>query len=177
MMIQLNIYIILLLVIPLWLWARRRHFHKKEWTWYRELLIHVFFVYLCLVFYFTMQPFHFILPDRHAIYFDFNLFYQLRHMADGYLDYQLLYSMGNVLMFVPFGVLLPILFPFARGFFRMLLFGFLFSLTIELTQTFFTIARRGTIDDLFFNTVGAIIGFVLFWLFQKIGQRIEIWYG
>ena len=67
----------------------------------------------------------------------------------------------NFCMFVPFGILLPMGFPFFRKELRVTLMGFGCSLLIELAQL---ITRRGMFepDDLLGNTVGAMIGYGLF---------------
>lgn len=41
---------------------------------------------------------------------------------------------GNVLAFVPFGAILPVISRRMRGFFRVMLLGFSFSLLVECTQ-------------------------------------------
>jgi len=116
-----------------------------------------------------MRPFHFQLPNTlRTFYFDIQLFYQLRHMVDGYLAYQLLYSVGNVVMFIPFGLLMPILYKKMNHWLYIVFIGFSCSLVIELVQAAFTLTRRGTVDDLFFNTVGALLGYLLF----RIGHTI-----
>ena len=138
--------------------------------------MNIFFIYILGVIYVTLRPFHFIIPlvVGKSYSFDFNLFYNLKNMSGGYFGYQLLYSLGNILMLVPFGLLIPILFKTARRFYKIILFGFVFSLTIELTQTFFTMTRSGTVDDLVFNTMGAAIGYALFLIVKSVSQRSEI---
>ncbi len=67
---------------------------------------------------------------------------------------------ANAIMFIPFGILLPLIFSEYRNFGKTLLAGFLFSLTIELSQLF---NHRATdIDDLIMNTLGTAIGFAIF---------------
>jgi glycopeptide antibiotics resistance protein len=67
-------------------------------------------------------------------------------------------------MTVPFGILIPLLNPKIRSFMKILLSGLLFSLIIELVQ-YFTGRGLFEFDDLFNNTVGAIIGYLLFLYF------------
>lgn len=72
--------------------------------------------------------------------------------------------LGNTLVFVPFGLALTGVLPRGRAaqtIWRVALGGFLLSLTIELAQL--TIPSRATdVDDLIFNTLGAIIGALLY---------------
>lgn len=75
---------------------------------------------------------------------------------------------GNVLVFVPFGFLIPI--ALGGGFWRMFLVHTLGVVGLELAQL---ITRRGSldVDDLILNTLGAVIGYVAFrslqWLYRR----------
>ncbi len=72
---------------------------------------------------------------------------------------------GNVLVFMPFGFLLPIMGRRLRGFFRIILLGFALSLAVECIQL---ITGTGCfdVDDLFLNTVGSALGFLIFAIMQ-----------
>lgn len=63
----------------------------------------------------------------------------------------------NVLLFVPLGVFLPLLWPDMRRVGRTALCGLTFSLLIEILQIF--TFRASDINDLLTNTLGAVIGF------------------
>src|SRR5690625_4935354 len=174
-MIQLNFIVILCIAISLWLFLRGKKYVDKKEPLHsnREIVMNIFFIYILSVIYVTMKPFHFDIPFLvgRNYSFDFHLFYNLRHMASSHFEYQLLYSLGNILMLIPFGLLFPTLFKSAHGFFKIVLLGFLLSLTIEVTQTFFTPTRRGTVDDLFFNTTGAAIGYILFVIVRSLSEK------
>ena len=72
----------------------------------------------------------------------------------------------NVVMFFPFGFLAPLIWKNMRRYSRVLIAGFGFSLLIELSQL---LCLRGTdVDDLIMNTLGALIGFLLY----KAGVRL-----
>ena len=72
----------------------------------------------------------------------------------------------NVIMFMPFGFLLPLLWEKCRSIPKTIVAGFLFSLSIEIGQLF---NRRQTdIDDLLMNVLGTILGFCIWLLFNKI---------
>ena len=66
---------------------------------------------------------------------------------------------GNVLAFVPFGILVPWLSDGRVKFIGMLVYGFALSLTIETVQL---VCKVGTfdVDDLFLNVVGAVAGYI-----------------
>lgn len=172
-LIQIPLPAIISIALPLWVWLRIRNVDRTEnfsGSW--EFFVNLFFVYGCALFIATMRPFMFQFPwigSQKAITFDIYLFEELRHMAVGSELLQLFYSVGNVMMFIPFGFLIPFLFPFARHFFITVALGFSLSFTIEMVQMLFTFTRRGTIDDLVFNTIGAMIGYVLFRMIDDVG--------
>lgn len=68
----------------------------------------------------------------------------------------------NILLLIPFGYLLPTLFPRLRWW-QVILLGLAFSLTIELLQLI-TKLGYADVDDLINNTLGAAIG----WLCYKL---------
>lgn len=68
---------------------------------------------------------------------------------------------GNVVGFLPFGVILPVLKRNMRSFWKILLLSFEFSAMIEVTQL---ITRVGSfdVDDIILNTAGGVLGYILF---------------
>lgn len=68
-------------------------------------------------------------------------------------------SILNVLLFLPLGLFLPLLWQSFRNLRAIALFGFGLSLTVELLQmlTF----RTTDVNDLITNTVGCMVGFLL----------------
>ncbi|MGG0257675.1 VanZ family protein [Bacillus mycoides] len=79
----------------------------------------------------------------------------------------------NIVLFMPFGFLLPTIWPQFRKMKNTVCAGFFFSLAIELNQLLNN--RITDIDDLFTNTLGAIVGYViyrvLFEMFKMICKR------
>ena len=75
----------------------------------------------------------------------------------------------NVVLFVPLGFLLPLLWPKENRFWKILLAGVSFSLLIELSQLLNL--RSTDIDDLLLNTLGAAIGFALYRAVAAITKR------
>lgn len=67
----------------------------------------------------------------------------------------------NIIMMIPLGFLLPLIWKQFRALKKVALSGFLLSLCIELSQLF-TQSRNTTTDDLIMNTLGAIIGYFIF---------------
>ena len=78
---------------------------------------------------------------------------------------------GNVLAFVPFGFFFFFFGSHARGLFRMGLFSFEFSLLVETIQL---VSKVGSfdVDDLMLNTLGGILGYVIFSLCNYIRRKV-----
>lgn len=85
---------------------------------------------------------------------------------------------GNVVVFMPFGFLVPVMYreqrkgvSFRGHYFRSFLFvtflGFTFSFMIETIQL---VTRVGCfdVDDMFLNTSGVILGYVIYYISKKI---------
>ena len=93
--------------------------------------------------------------------------------ADGGIG---LIAMENVLLFIPFGIFVPVLWKFYRHWWNLVLMAFITSMLIELSQL---ISGRGffELDDILLNTAGAWIGYFLFFLFyyslRAVGRRVK----
>ncbi len=77
---------------------------------------------------------------------------------------------GNIIVFMPFGFLLPIMSSRLRGFFRVVLLGLALSLLVECIQLA-TNTGRFDVDDLLLNTIGAALGFLIFVLVRHGRKR------
>ena len=73
---------------------------------------------------------------------------------------------GNVLLFIPAGVLLPKLWPKQRNFFRFFATCTGIMFFIEVLQLF-TLLGSFDIDDLILNLAGMTLGFIGYHLFRK----------
>lgn len=165
-MLEINGVTLFIVSLFIWLFVRKRMPRPVY-------LFDIFYIYSAFVVFLTMRPFYFQFPNHiRKFHFDVKPFYHLWHMADGYLAYQLLYSLGNILMFVPLGFLIPLLFKKMNRWFYVLVIGFSCSLMIEIVQALFTLTRRGTVDDLFFNTLGALLGYISFQIGSKMYEII-----
>lgn len=71
---------------------------------------------------------------------------------------------GNVIVFIPWGLLSPIILK--RGHRRVFATGIAVSVSIEILQLVFGLGSTD-IDDLIFNTLGVVVGYLLFKAMQK----------
>ncbi|WP_317985981.1 VanZ family protein [Streptomyces sp. 5-10] len=85
---------------------------------------------------------------------------------------------GNVLLGVPFGVLLPMLVPKARGAVRVVVVTALVMVAVETAQGLIVEGRAFDIDDVILNTSGALIGYVVVgrWLGHALHPRRRHWW-
>ncbi|MFF4362673.1 VanZ family protein [Streptomyces sp. NPDC001604] len=74
---------------------------------------------------------------------------------------------GNVLLGVPFGILVPVVAPRARGLLRVLVLTALVMLLVEFAQGALVQGRAFDIDDVILNTTGALVGYLL------LGRRLS----
>ncbi|MEU5716434.1 VanZ family protein [Streptomyces sp. NPDC020403] len=74
---------------------------------------------------------------------------------------------GNIVLGMPFGVLLPILVPRRLRMIRMTVLTALVMVVVELTQGALVTGRAFDIDDVILNTGGALLGYLL------VGRRIS----
>ena len=127
----------------------------------RNVLTVCFICYMILLVYFLFFSEEYGRNESYSSYqYNLVLFCELKR----YLAYRhkignglfLVNVVGNVLAFAPF-----------RSFWFVSLMGFLFSLCVEVTQL---ITKVGCfdVDDLFLNTTGVMIGFIVYFISKKI---------
>ncbi|MEU6371075.1 VanZ family protein [Streptomyces sp. NPDC046931] len=78
---------------------------------------------------------------------------------------------GNILLGVPFGILLPVLAPGTRGLLRVGLVTAIVMLLVELAQGALVTGRAFDIDDVILNTTGALVGYLL--LGRRLGRAVH----
>lgn len=130
----------------------------KHYIW-----VYIFILYICMALYvagignvWDIGKFGSVIRMEEI---NFKLF-----QSDGMATYIL-----NIIMFVPLGFLLPLIWKKYRKVWRVLCIGAVFSLAIEIGQLF---NRRQTdIDDFLMNTIGACIGFGIWMLFAVVLKR------
>jgi len=129
---------------------------KKNISVIHYVLGYVFILYLHLALKITIRISHPVFhPDINILPF-----------KDGFGIENLL----NIVLFMPLGCLLPTLWEKYRTFQSTLYYGLLFSLFIETGQLF--VGNRATdINDLIMNTIGTIVGWVIFNALRKVFRK------
>ena len=131
-----------------------------------------FYVYLCMVMYFTLMP---VLTSVQNIYVlpygNINLS-PFIDVTEGHLNAETEIWL-NILMMVPFGFFLPMVRD--KSPLSIISAGFLLSLTIEILQPLLSQYRAADITDLITNTVGTALGYILYrLLYPKIHEYFNL---
>lgn len=78
---------------------------------------------------------------------------------------------GNVLLGLPFGILVPVLAPGARGILKVLALTAIVMLLVEMAQGALVTGRAFDVDDVILNTSGALVGWLL--LGRRLGRAVH----
>lgn len=110
--------------------------------------------------------------------FNFSLFSSYReayHHIDANMMKDTLFRnlILNIILFIPVGFLIPFYSDKLKKMYRVVLIGFLATVTIELTQHFNDYGVF-EIDDVFNNTLGTLLGYCCFMIFYRIKNK-ESW--
>ena len=146
-----------------------------------ETYIYSFVLYLICAYFMTMLPlpsegyFDAIPPFREQVQLiPFNCFFETNLLRSPVASAVIVF---NLFLTVPLGVFLRFLFDFKFG--KTMISGFLFSLLCEITQItglFFIYPapyRIFDVDDLIINTLGAVVGYLIFPLIFRILPKAE----
>lgn len=162
-------------ISAIWCFARAVCAAKnKRVNWKRELQL--IFVYICIVVVarFTFFPFSKVNGEIQPLVFESAKAFPFRvnWIPFVYLfDYPalrdiLINVIGNTAMFIPLGIVWPIVYKELNTHTKIILAGTGFSLFIEILQLPFY-DRVSDIDDLLLNSLGFIIGYLLYLLVKR----------
>ncbi|MHA3065750.1 VanZ family protein [Lacticaseibacillus saniviri] len=141
--------------------------HKKT-RWQQEVKVAIFAGYIILLLALTVFR-HAYYPWQLHFYFDRPLsaintqpFIETIKLSAGRSQFDFWYqSLGNIGWFVPFGFGLPWISQHRRSGLAVVFWGIVLSLGIE-TMQFLLISGIADIDDVIFNTLGALVGWLLY---------------
>lgn len=149
----------------------------------RELALFLFVIFLAGLFSQTVIPEYEILSDGIRLVtgrvhktnlIPFKVIWETWHelFENGNVRYFIINFLGNILIFIPFGLLFPFIWRTSGR--RVILFGLATSLFIECAQLF--LARGSDVDDLLLNTLGTAMGFGVFRLLQGL-RALNVYKG
>lgn len=148
----------------------------KDGCFGREIRLTLFYICIVVIFRFVYFPLHHVDGKIAPLCFDrskilpvwMNLV-PFTFLTDRYSGW-LINVLGNILMFVPVGIIWPVCFKKLNTYWKVVLAGGGFSLFIELTQLCF-FDRSTDIDDLILNTAGAAIGAAIYFLIKRAATK------
>ncbi|MBP5272941.1 MAG: VanZ family protein [Clostridia bacterium] len=151
---------------------------QKRIDWKREALLLLMFVNLAVIIRFVFFPRELVDGHIQPLVFDPATAFPIRmnlvplvHLLDYANVRDIVWNVaGNAAMFVPTGIVLPIVYKKLNNFWKVVGAGALISLCIELLQLPFP-TRASDIDDIILNTLGVVVGYAVFALVRAIYRR------
>ncbi|MBW3112431.1 VanZ family protein [Bacillus sp. MCCB 382] len=170
----------------------RKYKNHVPIQWLKEMIHLLFIVYIGFVVSVTLFPFPIGFPTQsHHLLFSINVVPLLSvihdisqigtaYSGDVYFMITLIVRNvgGNILMFMPLGFLVPLLWEKAKSLKVVIKIGLVVSVTIECLQLLESFSggwgRVTDIDDVIFNVLGSILGYMVYVLIMRIGGRNQI---
>lgn len=160
-----NIFIIMILCMPIYYIIRFKILKIKPTNKKREILLVVFILYMIALtlqiitpkFIIDTNGIHIIHQDLDNIniipfYFFYDIYNECFVMKN--YNYFFINIIGNILLFVPIGIFLPLLWNISYK--KTLMYGIIFSIIVEIIQIW--LPRVTDIDDVILNNIGVYIG-------------------
>lgn len=118
--------------------------------------------------------FIFIREIKGKMRYNLEPFYEITRFIEGEnipIKASLMNLLGNIIAFMPFGILVPMISQKERRTYMIFLLTLEFSLIIEVIQLFTT---RGSfdVDDLLLNVGGGLLGYTVYKFVRNIGKSI-----
>lgn len=187
-MIENNFIIISLISMALWIIYRLYNVVKnKRINIAREIILFIFFVYFLFLLLLTIfkggriefsNQFNSFMYREHGLLGIINIvpiketINTFMHSETGMRN-SLRNLIGNILVFMPLGFFIPLLFDKFNNLKKVLKVGCLSSLAIELSQLFVG-SNVCDIDDVIYNTLGALAGFICYKTFETIIKKVNL---
>jgi len=180
-MIKISYTFLLILITCIWVLVRGIVSCKaKRFDWKRELQLILVYICIVVVARFTFFPFSKMDGKIQPLVFNAATAFppRINLLPFVYLfDYPrmseaLLNLIGNTTMFIPLGVVWPIVFKKLNSHWKVISAGIGCSLCIEILQLPFY-DRVSDIDDLILNSAGFITGYLLYLLVKTIAKAVS----
>ena len=167
------VYTAIWIIIRFAIWIKKKHI-----DWKREVVLLLMYINLAVIIRFVFFPMSKLDGQVQPLIFDIATAFPFRvnlFPLVNLFDYDnkrdlLLNVIGNVAMFIPSGIVLPIIYRRLDTFVKVLLAGSCISLCIEIIQLPFSV-RATDIDDLILNTAGVIMGYGIYALIRYIKKK------
>ena len=165
-----------LLFAAIWLLARTIIWVKqKSIDWKREAILLLMFINLAVIIRYVFFPRELLDGHIQPIVFDaaeaFPFRINLRpfeRLFDYYYRRDFIWNVfGNAALFVPTGIILPVLYRSLDSFWKVVLAGAFISLCVEILQLPLA-SRSSDVDDLILNTLGVIAGYLIYTIIKLL---------
>ena len=164
------VFTLVWVVVRLFVWKR-----QDRINWKREAVLLLMYINLAVLLRFTFYPMARVDGKVQPLIFDVNRvfpfwinFVPFVHLDDYVSRREMIINfIGNIAMFIPSGIVLPIVYRRLDHFRKVVGAGFLISLCIEILQLPF-VGRSSDIDDLILNTSGVAIGYGIYALVRAL---------
>ena len=151
---------------------------NKKIDWKREALLLLMYINLAVIIRFTFCPMETVNGKVQPLIFDPETAFPFRVNLIPFVnlfDYDnrrdlLLNVIGNAAMFIPSGIVLPVIYRKLNNFIKVVGAGALISLCIEIIQLPFSV-RASDVDDLILNTAGVVVGYGVYALVRSIKRK------
>ena len=176
-MVEIPFVTVELLFAAAWLlWRAAVCVRRGSVDWKREGILLLMYVNLAVIIRFAFFPMDRVNGRVQPLLFDPAAVFPFRVNLVPFVnlfDYEtkrklLLNVVGNVGMYIPSGIVLPVVCKKPDGFGKTVLTGALISLCFEMLQLPFNV-RTSDIDDLILNTLGVAVGYGIY--FACAGRR------
>lgn len=180
-MVEISFWMGELIFAFLWILARVIVWLKRgRIDWKREGMLLLMFVNLAVIIRFTFYPMELADGKIQPLPFDIARIIPIKtqlipfaHLFEFETTAKMqLNIIGNIAMFIPSGIILPILYKKLDSFWKTVGAGALISLSIELIQLLFY-TRTTDINDLILNTLGAALGYGIYAIVKAITKKHE----
>ena len=178
-MLEISFAAMQLLLLMGWVLFRSAAARRRgSFSWKREAAQLLFLINLMVICRVTFHPFAKVDGQVQPLIFDASTAWPFRINLIPFvnmLDYEsradlLLNLIGNFMLFVPTGILTPLLYRQLDSWKKTVLTGFLICLAIEIIQLPFA-ARATDVDDLILNTCGCLAGYAALSLVRSIRRK------
>ena len=155
-----------LLFSPFYFVIRFKFIKRSHFYLWKELLYYTFFLYCVCIFSQTILPSReFLLGYESAVgrsnFTPFETIMLYVNLLGSPMHTIAVYNLvGNIVLFVPFGVYIPLIWRKLQTLWKMIIVSIVIPLFIETTQYF--IGRSIDVDDVILNTIAIIIGYFLY---------------
>lgn len=158
------------LLVRISIWIR-----QKSIDWKREAVLALMYINLAVIIRFVLFPRDLVDGHIQPLVFDAATAFPLRinpvplvHLFDYDNVRDIVWNViGNVAMFIPTGIVLPIVYRQLNSLWKAAAAGAFISLSTEILQLPFP-SRASDVDDLILNTLGVVVGYGIFAAVKKI---------